>query len=98
MIQNIDRHPLEEARKPPATGPSTGPSSVPEVNIAIANPRLSCLTISAIMPPPLVNGTAANMPCISLITINIPKLVDKAHAMLKTMNPIHPTCWTDVRP
>jgi hypothetical protein len=98
IIQNTHLHPFVEERKAPVTGPIIGPNKVPSVNMDIAKPRSSCRIISAMMPPPFVKGQDAKVPCNSLITINMLRLVDKAHAMEKIKNPMHPTCCTVLRP
>jgi len=64
----------------------------------MAKPRFSCLTMSATMAPPLVNGTAAKIPCSNRMPINIFKLVESAQATEKMTKPMQPVCWTIVLP
>jgi len=98
ITQNTHLHPLSAARKPPHTGPTTEPRRIPRVNIAIANPRSSCLIISAIIAPPFVKGAAANIPCNNLIPMRVFRFFESAHATENIKNPMLPICCTSRRP
>ena len=96
--QNVHLHPLAGARYPPTTGANVGPNSGPRIYVAIANPRFSAGTISAIDPAPMVIGQEPGIPASKRNTIRAPRLLDTAHAMLKMRNRMAQTMYRILRP
>lgn len=86
ITQNTHLHPLAWVKNPPATGPTTGPSKGPIAQIAIDLPRFSCTIISAIVPPPIVNGADPTHPSRKRNPINMPRLLLTAQTTVKITN------------
>ena len=62
VIQNVHSHPRYCPAKPPTTGPRTGPIIPPSANTDTYLPLLLVGMVSAITPPPTVNGAAPAQP------------------------------------
>ena len=84
ITQNTHLHPFASHKNPPATGPITGPIKGPIAQIDIAFPLLSCRTISAIVPPPIVKGAEPTHPSRKRKASSMFMSVLTAHAIVKT--------------
>ena len=98
ISQNTHLHPAASVKKPPATGPTQGPRSGPSAQTDIALPRFSMGMMSAMLPLPMVIGTAPARPIRNRKASIMPMLLLRAVPTVKTVKRMLPILYIIQRP